>query len=80
MVFQEYQAGYHKGYEHGIKDASTITWEDIKRISDLEYQELVEMENHGKTLEEVYKKVAERFNDERSKILMKRKNEAGATR
>ena len=77
MVMQEYQAGYHTGYKHGIGDASTITWEDIKRISDIEYQELNEVENEGKTLEEVYKKIAERFNQERKEALIKKAKNGG---
>lgn len=73
QLFQEYQAGYHKGYEHGIHDAYELTSEDIKLISDLEFYELNNGENPGKTLEEIRKKVAEKFNEERTKARVKTK-------
>lgn len=72
IVAQEYQTGYHTGYQHGINDASVLTWEDVKRISELEYKLLNEEENDGQTLEEVYRKVADRFNKERTERLMKK--------
>lgn len=75
QLFQEYQAGYHKGYEHGIHDASELTAEDIKLISDLEFYELNNDEDPGKTLEEIRKKVAEKFNDERTKARVKTKED-----
>lgn len=75
QLFQEYQAGYHKGYEHGIHDASELTAEDIKLISDLEFYELNNGENQGNTLEEIRKKVAEKFNEERTKAKAKTKED-----
>lgn len=72
IVTQEYQTGYHTGYKHGIMDASVITWEDVKRMSEIEYEELNEVENEGMTVEEIYKKIAERFNKERHESLMKK--------
>ena len=65
IVSQEYQTGYHTGYKHGITDASQLTWEDVKLLSDIEYNELNEVDHEGKTLQEVYEKIAERFNRER---------------
>lgn len=72
QLFQEYQAGYHKGYEHGIKDASELTAEDIKLISDLEFYEL-NKENSGRTLEQVRVEVAKKFNEKRYENLMEAK-------
>ena len=67
QLFQEYQAGYHKGYEHGIKDASELTAEDVKLISDLEFYELNKSEDTGCTLEEIRSEVAKQFNEKRYK-------------
>ena len=63
--FQEYQEGYHVGYRHGIMDASKITYEDAKLLSDIEYDELVVKDNFGKTTDEIYKTIVERFYKER---------------
>lgn len=67
QLFQEYQAGYHQGYEHGIRDASELTAEDIKFISDLEFYELNNGDNSGKSLEDVRAIVAKKFNEQRYK-------------
>ena len=67
QLFQEYQAGYHKGYEHGINDASLVTAEDVMLISDLEFFELNNEENKEKSRHEIYEKIAARFNKERYK-------------
>ena len=72
VVMQGYQTGYHTGYQHGINDASVLTGEDIKLISELEYKLLNEEDNEGQTLEEVYRKVADAFNKERTERLMKK--------
>ena len=73
-TFEDYQTGYHKGYEHGIFDASKLTWEDAKLMCEVEYEELVEKDNHGLSMEEVYKRIAERFNKERSVRLKSKKH------
>ena len=62
---QDYQQGYHTGYDHGIHDASLLTAEDIMMISDIEFFELNNEENTNKTRQQIYERIAERFNKER---------------
>ena len=51
---QDYQQGYHTGYDHGIHDAPLLTAEDIMMISPEVYYE---MHLKGKTQEEILKEI-----------------------